>query len=69
MTCFTIRLCVTAGEAASTQVEFGLSNEAVGTAHAISAGTVKWHLGNVFGKLGVGNRTRAVTVARELGCL
>jgi LuxR family maltose regulon positive regulatory protein len=32
-------------------------------------GTVKWHLNNLFGKLGVKNRTQAVAQARALGLL
>ena len=51
------------------QLASGRSNEALGEAHGISAGTVKWHLGNVFGKLGVRNRTAAVATSRELGYL
>ncbi len=50
-------------------VEQGLSNEEIGEKLFISPGTVKWHLSNVFGKLGVSKRTRAVAVARELGVL
>ena len=47
----------------------GLSNDDIGEKLFISAGTVKWHLSNVFGKLGVSKRTRAVAVAREMGLL
>lgn len=32
--------------------------------HAVAQTTVKTHLNHIFGKLGVGNRTEAVTVAR-----
>jgi LuxR family maltose regulon positive regulatory protein len=35
----------------------------------ISAGTVKKHASNIYGKLGVSSRTEAVTRARELGLL
>lgn len=45
----------------------GLSNDEIGEKLFISPGTVKWHLSNVFGKLGVSKRTRAVVVAREMG--
>ena len=50
-------------------VSRGLSNEETGEELFISAGTVKWHMGNIFGKLGVGNRTRAAAVARKLGLI
>jgi len=36
---------------------------------ALSETTVKTHLGHVFEKLGVNDRTRAVTRAMELGLL
>jgi LuxR family maltose regulon positive regulatory protein len=35
----------------------------------ISSGTVKKHAGNIYGKLGVGNRTEAAARARELDLL
>ncbi|TVQ38031.1 MAG: hypothetical protein EA384_10425 [Spirochaetaceae bacterium] len=47
----------------------GLSNDAIGEKLFISPGTVKWHLSNVFGKLGVSKRTRAIAVARQMGLL
>lgn len=47
----------------------GLSNDAIGEKLFISTGTVKWHVSNIFGKLGVGRRTRAVAVGRELGLI
>lgn len=47
----------------------GLSNDDIGEKLFISSGTVKWHLSNIFGKLGVSKRTRAVAVARETGLL
>lgn len=33
----------------------------------ISQGTLKWHLHNIYGKLGVKNRTQAIKKAKELG--
>ena len=45
----------------------GLTNRAVGRRLAISEATVKTHLVHVFGKLGVADRTAAVTVALQRG--
>jgi DNA-binding NarL/FixJ family response regulator len=50
-------------------VSRGLSNAAIGRALHISEATVKTHLLRVFAKLGVDDRTRAVTVAMERGLL
>lgn len=47
----------------------GLSNAAVGQELYISETTVKTHLIRAFGKLGVNDRTHAVTVARDRGLL
>lgn len=47
----------------------GLSNPAIGRELFISEATVKTHLLRVFVKLGVDDRTRAVTVAMERGLL
>lgn len=47
----------------------GLSNAAVGRELFISEATVKTHLLRAFAKLGVDDRTAAVTVARERGWL
>ena len=47
----------------------GLSNPEVGRALFISEATVKTHLIRVFDKLGVGDRTAAVTVAMSRGIL
>jgi len=35
----------------------------------ITLSTVKWHSGNIYGKLGVKNRTQAVAKAHQLGIL
>jgi DNA-binding NarL/FixJ family response regulator len=51
------------------QVARGLSNAEVGRALLISEATVKTHLIRVFDKLGVGDRTAAVTVAMSRGIL
>lgn len=50
-------------------VSRGLSNAAIGRALFITEATVKTHLLRAFGKLGVDDRTRAVTVAMERGIL
>lgn len=47
----------------------GLSNVEIGRELYIGEATVKTHLQRVFGKLGVDDRTRAVTVAIERGLL
>ena len=50
-------------------VSLGLSNEEIATKLYISTGTVKWHLNNIYGKLGARNRTDALLKARALGLL
>ena len=45
----------------------GQSNRDVARNLALSPDTVKWHLKNIFGKLGVANRTQAVLRLQELG--
>ncbi|PZA08494.1 MULTISPECIES: response regulator transcription factor [unclassified Meiothermus] len=47
----------------------GLSNKEIGRQLKISEATVKTHLLHTFGKLGVDDRTAAVTVALERGIL
>ncbi|GAA3805786.1 response regulator [Cellulomonas soli] len=47
----------------------GLSNAAIGRELFITEATVKTHLLRVFAKLGVDDRTRAVTIAIERGIL
>jgi len=51
------------------RLESGLSNKEIAEAIFVSEGTLKWHLHNVYGKLNVKNRTRAMTRARALGIL
>jgi LuxR family maltose regulon positive regulatory protein len=43
----------------------GHSNLAVGQQLFLSPNTVKWHLSQIYAKLGVRNRTQAVHVARQ----
>ena len=50
-------------------VAAGLSNRDIAQHLFISEKTVKTHLSNIMGKLGVSNRTRAVERARHLGVL
>ena len=47
----------------------GLTNRAIARRLAISEATVKTHLVHVFGKLGVTDRTAAVTVALQRGVI
>jgi LuxR family maltose regulon positive regulatory protein len=47
----------------------GLSNQEIARRLFISLPTVKWHTGNIYGKLGVRSRTQAVVQARFLGIL
>lgn len=46
-------------------VDAGLSNHEIAGALGITVATVKWHLHQVFEKLGARNRTEAVAIARE----
>jgi len=50
-------------------VSRGLSNAGIGGELFVSEATVKTHLLHIFEKLGVGDRTAAVTVALERGIL
>ena len=45
----------------------GLSNQAIAREHWVTAQTVKFHLANIYRKLGVGNRTEAVRCAYRDG--
>jgi LuxR family maltose regulon positive regulatory protein len=47
----------------------GHSNQQIADALIVSVGTVKKHLNNIFGKLGVESRTQAVARARALSLL
>lgn len=47
----------------------GLSNRAIAQKLVITVGTAKWHVHNLYSKLGVGNRTQAVARARELNLI
>jgi LuxR family transcriptional regulator, maltose regulon positive regulatory protein len=47
----------------------GASYRAIAAELVISVGTVRWHIHNIYGKLGVANRTQSLNRARELGLL
>jgi ATP/maltotriose-dependent transcriptional regulator MalT len=47
----------------------GLSNHEISDRLTIALSTVKWHTGNLFGKLGVRSRTQATARAKELHLL
>jgi DNA-binding NarL/FixJ family response regulator len=51
------------------QLAEGKSNKEIGVALSLAEGTVKNHLSNIFGKLGVLDRTQAALMARELGLI
>ena len=51
------------------QLAAGKSNKEIGAALNLAEGTVKNHLSNVFGKLGVFDRTQAALLARERGLI
>jgi LuxR family maltose regulon positive regulatory protein len=47
----------------------GLSNKEIGGRLYIETRTVKWHISNIIGKLGVKNRTQAMVKASALGII
>jgi DNA-binding NarL/FixJ family response regulator len=51
------------------QLAEGKSNKEIAAALDLAEGTVKNHLSNVFGKLGVLDRTQAALLAREKGLI
>ena len=52
-----------------TLVATGMSNREIANELVLSLPTIKWHTSNIYGKLGVHNRTTAVARARELQLL
>jgi non-specific serine/threonine protein kinase len=47
----------------------GLSNHEIAERLVIALSTVKWHINNLYAKLGVHSRTQAIAQAKELGLL
>jgi DNA-binding CsgD family transcriptional regulator len=50
-------------------VDMGLSNPEIANRLSVASSTVKTHINNIYGKLGVESRLQAVKRARELGLL
>lgn len=50
-------------------IETGCSNQEIAGRLFISIATVKRHISNIYAKLGVQNRTQAVSTGKELGLL
>lgn len=50
-------------------VEQGLSNQQIAASLHIASSTVKTHINNIYGKLGVQTRVQAINRARDLGLL
>ena len=50
-------------------IDQGLSNQEIADRFVVALSTVKWHINNFFGKLGVRSRTQALSRARELTLL
>ena len=47
----------------------GLTNKEIGLRLHVTLSTVKGHTSNIYGKLGVKNRTQAIAIAQNLGLL
>jgi DNA-binding CsgD family transcriptional regulator len=50
-------------------IDAGLSNQQIAEQLSVAASTVKTHINNIYGKLGVETRVQALNRARELGLL
>lgn len=51
------------------KLQSGLSNRELADVLFITEGTLKWHLRNIYSKLGVVSRLAAVSVARQMGLI
>ncbi|WP_431910360.1 LuxR C-terminal-related transcriptional regulator [Amycolatopsis thermoflava] len=50
-------------------LDLGCTNQQIAHALRVTVNTVKWYLKNIYAKLGAGNRTEAVSLARRSGLL
>lgn len=51
------------------QLSFGLTDQDIADRLFLSLNTIKWYNRQIYAKLGAGNRTQAISRARELGIL
>lgn len=51
------------------KLQSGLSNRELADVLFITEGTLKWHLRNIYSKLGVGSRLAAIAIARQTGLI
>jgi DNA-binding CsgD family transcriptional regulator len=51
------------------RLESGMSNKEIAESIFISEGTLRWHLHNIYGKLGAKNRSGALVKARSMGLI
>jgi len=51
------------------QLDTALNNREIAESLFVSEGTLKWHLHNIYGKLGVRHRSAAVANAKKLGLM
>lgn len=51
------------------KLQSSLSNRELSDAMFITEGTLKWHLGNIYSKLGVSSRLAAIEAGRDMGLI
>ena len=51
------------------QLDTALNNREIAESLFVSEGTLKWHLHNIYSKLGVRHRSAAVASAKKMGLL